>query len=189
MAEFEINVQDLDEGGKDYDFPISRAWLSVALTDTDIEPALEEGGWLRFHAHMQGRDVVVNGRVRAGLVAECARCLADTPVEVETRFSSLLVARSADLRPEPDEVELTPEDLEREFYSGDVIALDDAVRETLLLEIPMQLLCSEECPGIAVPEEIAGPADLREAEKVSGVDPRLAPLLKLVGQVEPAEES
>lgn len=188
MPEFVLNVQDIDEAGKSYDFPVTQAWLDSVLGDTDVRPGSEADGALTLRAHKQGVDVVLDGWVKASLIAECARCLEDTPITVDSRFAALLTARTAEVRPEPDEVELTPEDLDRDFYTGEQIVLDEAVREHLLLEVPMQLLCDEGCAGITVPEEIAGPADLRTNENGKVVDPRLAPLMKLVGKV-PTEES
>jgi uncharacterized protein len=184
MPEFVLHVQDIDAVGKRYDFPVRSAWLASVLEGTDVladESAPEAR--LDLRAHKQGADVVLRGRVRAHLVAECSRCLAPAPVAVDIEIGSLLTARGDGLRPEPDELDLTPEDLDREFFSGETIVLDDMIREHLLLEVPIKPLCAENCPGIEVPPAVAGPADLR----AGGVDPRLAPLLKLVGKV-PTEE-
>lgn len=171
--------------GKDYSFPLREAWLVEALEGTSVRHDSVSGdGSLSVRASRQGKDIVVHGRLAAGLIAECARCLADAPLAVDAAVGALLTARSADLRPEPDELELTPEDLEREFFSGDRIELDAMVREQLLLEVPIKPLCDEGCPGIEVPASVAGPANLSEGV----VDPRLAPLMKLAGKLEPAEE-
>jgi uncharacterized protein len=188
MAEYVLNVQELDETGKTYVFPVRRAWLTHVLEGTQVgaDPAADEGR-VEFHAHKQGADVVLHGHVKAGLLTACSRCLEDARLTVDTPLTTLFTARGEDLRPEPDEVELSPEELAREFFSGDRIALDDIVREHLLLEVPIQPLCSEHCPGIPVPAAVAGPADLRGHE-TDGVDPRLAPLLKLVGKRAPTEE-
>ncbi len=186
MPELVLNVHDLDEGGKSFDFPLTRQWLASALAGTDV--TLDEGapeGRFDVHAHKQGADVVVRGRLVAKLVTECARCLEAAHIPVDAEVSGLLTARGAELRPEPDEVDLTPEDLEREFFTGDTIVLDALVREQLLLEVPIQPLCSDACPGIPVPATVAGPSDLRAG--AGGVDPRFAPLLKLVGKT-PTEE-
>ena len=67
-------------------------------------------------------------------------------------------------------------------------ALRGAVREHLLLEVPMQLLCDDTCTGIEVPSEVSGPADLHaKSNGENGVDPRLAPLMKLVDKVSTEE--
>lgn len=192
MPEFVLDVRDISDAGKSYDFTVRREWLVSVLEGTGVWAAASaEEGHLRIRAHKQGADVVIHGRVTSILVTECGRCLEDAVIVVDADVSRLLTARGADLRPEPDELELTPEDLDRDFYSGDTIVLDDAVRENLLLEVPIQPLCREECAGIAVPASTRGPADLRAAATVGGiggVDPRLAPLLSLVGKVKPTEE-
>lgn len=189
MPEFVLHAQDIDETGKRYDFAVSAQWLARVLADTDVKvDAKAPEGALEVHAHKQGADVLIHGRVRAALVTECARCLEDAHIPVDTELAMLLTARGEHLRPEPDELELTPEDLEREFFSGDTIVLDDVVREHLLLEVPLKPLCSEECSGIPVPAEVAGPADLAADAKPGGVDPRFAPLLKLVGKLDPTKE-
>lgn len=188
MPEFVLNVQDIDEAGKSFDFPVTRSWLVSVLGDTEVRPGDDVDGELTLRAHKQGVDVVLDGRVKAALVADCARCLEDTRIDVDSRFAALLSARTSEVRPEPGEVELTPEDLERHYYNGEQIVLDEAVREHLLLEVPMQLLCDETCTGIDVPSEVSGPADLNaKSNGENGVDPRLAPLMKLVDKVSTEE--
>jgi uncharacterized protein len=205
MAELVLNVQDIDETGKDYDFPVTHAWLTTVLVDTDVSPRHgEPEGHLSLHAHKQGVDVVLVGRLRASLTTPCARCLEDAVVEVDAELGALITARAPEpkpgksgkpgpkkhekLRPVPDALELTPEDLVRDFYTGDTIVLDDVVREHLLLEVPIQPLCGEDCPGIPVPTAVSGPADLSRDPSAPGVDPRLAPLMNLVGKLKPTEE-
>ena len=53
--------------------------------------------------------------------------------------------------------------------------MDNIVREFLILEVPMQPLCSEDCAGIDIPAHVKAPEDF------GAVDPRLAPLMKLKG--------
>jgi len=192
MAEFVLDVHEISEAGKAYDFAIPRPWLVDVLQGTGLVAAPgAEDGRVTLRAHKQGQDVVIQGRVTSSLLTECARCLEDAIVDVDADITTLLTARGPELRPSPDAIELTPEDLERDFYSGDKIVLDDNVREHILLEVPYKPLCREECEGIKVPSSISGPADLNRVQgagaPTEGVDPRLAPLLSLVGKV-PTEE-
>ena len=188
MSEFVLQVQEIDESGKEYSFAVTHAWLRHELSDTEVRPDEDEPeGHLRLHAQRQGSDLVLHGHLRARLVTECARCLADALVPVDVEVGLLLTARGVELRAEPDELELTPEDLDREFYTGDRVVLDPVVREHLLVEVPIKPLCREDCPGIAVPASVAGPRDL-SPRTGGGVDPRLAPLKNLVGKLEPTEE-
>ena len=130
----------------------------------------------------------MRGRLRARYLAECYRCLGDARVEVDTDLTALLSPRGAGVRPQPDEEELGPEELDREFYSGDRIVLDGIVREHLLVEAPMQPLCAPDCAGIPVPEHVKPPADVFGPEGEGRIDPRLLPLMKLAGKGEPHKE-
>jgi len=189
MATFQIKVQELDAGGKQYRFPITHAWLDESLQgrgehDLVLRPDPSFDGDFSLYAEKAGEDVVVRGTIRTRLLTECSRCLADAPIPVDTEVVALYTARGAGVRPVADADELTPEELDKEFYTGDTVVLDDLVRENVLLEVPMQPLCSESCEGLQVPEEIRGPADLTEAPVHEGkkVDPRLAPLLSLMNK-------
>jgi uncharacterized protein len=81
------------------------------------------------------------------------------------------------------EYEFSAEEADTLTYEGDTVVLDDFVRDELLLEIPMIPLCSEECAGIqpGPSSRAPDPSDLEAGggEDARGVDPRLAPLLKL----------
>jgi len=180
MAELEIRVTELEDGGKNYDLPIEPAWLDRVLDTPDLRAAPDARGHVSFFAALSGSDVVVRGRVRTAVITPCARCLADTRIEVDTDLTALFSRKGSDSL--PVELELTPEDLDREVYSGDTIVLDSIVREQIVLEVPMQVRCSEACPGLEVPDHIRGPASLADdAPVVDGkpIDPRFAPLLAL----------
>ena len=176
MSNFVLQIQDLDELGKDWSFPLSTGWLSATLADTGLRAGTEDGQ-LQIHAQLSGQDVLLQGHLDAGLLTQCARCLADVPLDVHLDITSLLSPEH--MRPaaaEGDEVEVSLDGPNRDYYAGGQIILDPMVREHLLLEVPMKPLCSEDCKGIDVPEHLQPP------EEVFGsatVDARLAPLLKL----------
>jgi uncharacterized protein len=185
MPMFVLPVQDIDASGKDFHFEFDAAWLGQAVGDAGLRaPA---GGQLDVHAQRSGADILVQGTVQTKVVVECVRCLGDASVHVDASIASLMTARGAELRPQPDEVELTPEDLERDFFSGDQIVLDSMVREQIILECPMQPLCADDCPGIPIPEHVK-PPEGTEAGGGAPVDPRLAPLLGLADKLSKDEE-
>ncbi len=176
MSNFVIQIQDLDELGKDWSFSLSTGWLSVTLADTGLRAASDDGQ-LELHAQLSGQDVLLQGHLDVGLLAECARCLGDVAVDVHLDIVSLLSPEH--MRPaeaEGEEVEVSLDAPNRDYYSGSQIVLDPMVREYLLLELPMKPLCKEECKGIAVPEHLQPPAEVFGS---ATVDARLAPLLKL----------
>lgn len=165
MTEFALHVPDLDETGKHFAFPVRAAWLASELAGTDARADQSApDGRLEITAQRIGEgDVVVRGQVAARLVVDCVRCLEDAKLDLTAELGVLISARGAGRGTEIDEDDLSPEELDRDFYSGDKISLDMLVREQLLLEIPMQPLCREDCPGIPVPAHVKPPADFDDA--------------------------
>jgi uncharacterized protein len=169
MAELVLHAKDIDADGKAYDLPLSTEWMASALARTDLGSG--GAGHAHLFAQRSGADILVTGHVEARVLASCVRCLEEAPIDVRADLGSLFTARGDAHRPEADEEDLSPEELSREFYTGDVIELDDVVREHILLEVPMQPLCREDCPGIEVPAHVRPPADFGKEP-----DPRLASL-------------
>jgi uncharacterized protein len=182
MSEFVLHVKDIDEEGKDYAFELERSWLDETLADATLhaDPAFPAGR-LRVHAQQNGNEYLVTGTIAAHLITECGRCLGPAAVPVDVKFGTLFTRTSG--KPLPAELELSDQDLQREEFSGNEIVLDGLVREHLVLEVPMQPLCSDECRGIAVPASVRPPADVFGAD--GDVDPRLAPLKRLRDKVPP----
>jgi uncharacterized protein len=183
--EFPIPVTDLDAGGREFSFAVRAAWVRGALEDTGASGSGKDGA-LKVRASKSGRDVVVRGQLDVDLVTPCARCLKDVTIHLHHPLTALMVPAS-DVRAagkgkggggDDEESELTSEDLDVIAYSGETIALDELVRDELVLEIPIVPLCSEDCPGISPP-----PA--REATSGEpAIDPRLMPLLRMKKQTE-----
>ena len=178
MPELVLQVQDIDDRGKDYDFELTPVWLDGVLADTSLRRDPSAGsGELHVHAQRNGREILVTGDLDAALLVSCGRCLGDAKLPVHTSLTVLLVPGSPTERASHvDSEELDEEDVDRSVYEGHQVVLDELVREHLLLEAPMQPLCSPDCKGIAIPERLRPPADTFGDGKT---DPRLRPLEKL----------
>lgn len=190
VAHFTISINDLSETAKAYAFAVDEAWVRQSLEATGVRPAeVEYRGALDVDVQLQGKDVIVRGRLLASVVTECARCLETARIDVDTEVVSLLSPKSA-AAAYAEELELSADELDQDTYTGDEIHLDSLVREQILLDVPIQPLCAPDCSGLEVPPKVAGPQDLKAAARAAtgGVDPRLAPLLSMVGKVEPTEE-
>jgi len=193
MAELVLHVPDIDEAGKDYAFELAAAWLDPQLADATLRLDPEFGpGSLAVHAQQNGSEYLVTGRLRAHLLTECSRCLGDAKVPVDVELAALYTRGGAKSgahdRASDSELDIDEDDdLSRETFTGNDIALDDLVREHLVLEVPMQPLCSEQCQGIAVPKHLRPPEDTFGA--ADAVDPRLAPLQRLRDNVPAASPS
>ncbi len=188
MPAFVLPIEDIDENGKHWSFPVEASWLEEQLADTGLRPTrTRTPGSLEVHAQRSGTDILVRGRLKTAFACDCARCLEDAVIDVDADLTTLLMpesqrsAASAD-----DDEEVTAEELSRDYYGGDEVVLDPLVRELIVLEEPMQALCREDCPGIPIPEGVKPPADFGREE--GDVDPRLAPLLKIKRALAQTEE-
>ena len=189
MAEFVLQVKDIDASGKDYSFRLEPTWLKDGLAAQALRPdPAAAAGRLQVHAQLSGTDILITGRLQAQLIGECFRCLEDAAFELDSELSALLSLRSDEVRPVPGEWELTPEDLDRDFYSGEQVVLDELVRDQIILDAPMQPICSEGCQGIPIPAKVRPPEELQASGHGSRIDPRLAPLLTFNTKAKPSKE-
>jgi len=138
---------------------------------------------LKFDAVTEG--VLVTGSATAVVTGESARCLG--PVASEVRVSLLELYEYSEERPRGskrqetwhDEAEESANADEVRFLDGDLLDLEPAFRDTVVLALPIAPLCRDDCPGLCVtcgvPLAEAGPEHGHEDQP----DPRWAGLEKL----------
>jgi len=129
-----------------------------------------------------GEAVHLSGKVTGTLVMTCARCLVDYTTPTDEEFSAVYMRRESfvDEGENLDEVELSGEDMDVQFFDGDELDLWPPARDQLILAAPMRPLCKDECRGLC---PLCG-ADLNEKDcgcDRTPTDPRLAGLKKLIG--------
>jgi uncharacterized protein len=136
---------------------------------------------VRFEAVSEG--VLATGTAIAPLEGECARCLAPLTSSVTVRFQELYLYGDGrhDRHDKHDEQE-EQDDEELYYLDGDLLDLEPAFRDAVVLALPMSPLCREDCPGLCVecgvPLADAGPDHRHD----SAVDPRWAALKQLGDQ-------
>ena len=90
--------------------------------------------------------VELSGELHAKLAGSCARCLKKVELAINVEFTERFV-RAVDWRNE-EQHELQKEDLDLAVFDGEGIELDDLVKEEILLAVPGQVLCNEDCKGL-----------------------------------------
>jgi uncharacterized protein len=137
---------------------------------------------VRFEAVSEG--VLATGTVIAPLAGECARCLAPLTTTVTASFQELYLYPEDrhDKHGKHDRHEKHEEDEEDDderYLDGDLLDLEPALRDAVVLALPMSPLCRDDCPGLCA--ECGAP--LAEAGPDHGhddaTDPRWAALEKL----------
>jgi uncharacterized protein len=123
---------------------------------------------IRLEAVVEG--VLVTGTAQAGLVGECVRCLEAIRSEITADFQELFVY--------DDEGRSEAEDDETSRLEGDLVDLEPLLRDAVVLTLPFQPVCRDDCPGLCV-ECGARLADAPDHRHEAAVDPRWAALQQL----------
>ncbi len=158
---------------RDYDVDAAPEEVSSLLEDARaVAP-------LRGHLRMlrTQRSIFVRGRLQTTVAVECSRCLTDVTVplafELEEEFFPEIDVTTGHHLPRPDD-----DGLGFMIDANHELDLAEAVRQHLLLELPMQALCSESCAGLCPHCGV----DLNTGECAcadDAIDERLAPLRAL----------
>lgn len=76
----------------------------------------------------------------------CVRCLTPVAQTVDSKVNLMILAE--DSPPDLDELELSADDLDVVYLEGVELDTDPILREQLQLNIPMRLLCDDDCQGL-----------------------------------------
>jgi uncharacterized protein len=124
---------------------------------------------LRMESVSEG--VLVSGTVTAPVEGECGRCLNPIGGTVELTVQELYAYEHSTTDETTDEDEVGR-------LQGDLIDLEPAVRDAVVLELPPNPLCREDCPGLCA--ECGEPlADLPPDHSHDQIDARWAALSQL----------
>lgn len=118
----------------------------------------------------------VKGTISANLELECTRCLEKIEQKIEIPFESAFV--TAENYTQAKEAEIGKKDLDVSVFEGDKIDLTEVVREQILLDLPEQIFCREDCRGLC--EKCGTNRNLINCNCIEKeVDPRWAALKNL----------
>jgi len=131
--------------------------LELVGVPADSDVQLE----LRLEAVMDG--VLVSGTVDAPIRAECGRCLAPVEDRIEVEIQELFA-----YEPAPDGEEIA-------LVEGDLINLEPVLHDAVVLGLPLNPVCREDCAGLCAGcgEPLA---DLPAEHGHDEIDPRWAAL-------------
>lgn len=96
-------------------------------------------------------DVVkIEGNIETLVCLPCSRCLQLSETPLKSNFSLTYIQWVGDIVAdgEPQEVELSAEDMGIVYFQGEKIDLQDTVQEQVLIEMPLRVLCKPGCKGL-----------------------------------------
>jgi len=143
---------------------------------------------LRLSAVSEG--VLASAQVRAFAVGECTRCLERIERELDEDFNELYLyesdPRTTSHRRNEKEI-VVEEEEELLTMQGDYIDLEGPIRDALILNLPVNPLCSDDCLGLC-PECGVKWIELPEDHHHEQIDIRWAGLEQLRGLAQPGSE-
>ena len=124
---------DVPAGEIDYDQKVTQA------------SELHSEGTAQLLNHSLG-EIRVQGDLNVTMEAICDRCLETAKFPIQNRFDLVYMpVKEANGRAED---EIDQDGIEVGYYDGNGLALNDILREVVLLALPMQLICADTCKGI-----------------------------------------
>jgi uncharacterized protein len=127
-----------------YDFEVSIPVEEIDLESEDVRLKTDVRAECRLTKRIMQADV--EGKIFAALETECTRCLQQIERNLEIPFKVSFVTEEN--YPEARETELKDEDLNVSIFNGAIIDITELVREQILLNLPEQEFCSENCLGL-----------------------------------------
>jgi uncharacterized protein len=167
-----IDLTDLEGSTKPFNFSLKADEIDFGLENVEIAGEIHVTGELTQHI----AETDVKGKIEADAKIDCIRCLNAVDKRLTIDFDVAYVTPenfAAD-----SEREVGADDLKTDIFSGDKIDLVEVVREQILLNIPEQILCSEDCKGLC--PQCGADRNLIDCKcKESEIDPRWSALKNL----------
>ena len=136
-----LELENLEKGGE-----FAQTFQPGELMLDEQELKLIGPAEMRGRLRRKGDEVELTGHLSANVEAPCARCLQPVALPIDADLAERFVV-AVSWRNE-EQHELHEEDLNLGIFNGESIELDDLVREEILLAIPAQVLCREDCRGL-----------------------------------------
>ena len=137
-----FDIKEIGDDGLVVDVPVTGAWLAEECPG--IEATLGPKG-LRLRGSLQksGDDVLLRGTLSGDLKTVCVRCLEEARIGVSLPFLTTFMEKSED-----DEEEEEDADMDVATFDGEEIDLGPEIRDQLMLTLPMNPVCREDCKGL-----------------------------------------
>ena len=170
----EFDIGRIPNYGFDFDISANADLFNINKEDCVLEEPVSVKGELK----LLKKEVYFKGKIKSELRLACSRCLVSFQFPVETEVFARYIAK-----PSVNEFEMErqvlEEEIDAEYYSNSKINLTEPVRDAILLALPMNQLCAEDCQGLCSQCGL----NLNESECKCGddaaIDPRFEKLKQL----------
>ena len=141
-----FRVRDLEVRAARFDVEIAPGAIDFLDEELHQSSPLKAGGKVELVTGALG-EIRVTGHLSVLMEAACDRCLENSKFPIDSDFTLYYrpVAEGYG-----DEKEIDTGEAEMGFYEGEGLELNDVLLEQILLALPMQRVCREDCKGICL---------------------------------------
>jgi uncharacterized protein len=139
-----FRVRDLEVKAARFDVEIAPGTIDFLDEGLHQVGPLKAGGKAELVTGALG-EIRITGHLSVPLEAACDRCLEKASFPIDSDFTLYYRPITEGYG---DEKEIDAGEAEMGFYEGEGLELNDVLREQILLALPMQRVCREDCLGI-----------------------------------------
>jgi len=142
-----LSISEIPDSGLDFNLTNTSGELNENLKDIlGSSPKYD----VTLSVDRQKDMVNVSGRFHATLHNACSRCAEDFDHDVQKNFISTFFLNETGIKGGalPEEFDENDTSFDVDFLKTSEIDLSEVVHEQMVLEVPFQPLCSEECKGL-----------------------------------------
>ncbi len=140
-----LRIQDLEARKLAFDQVYAPGELDFADSGMKALGPLHAVGQAELLPGVEGQ-VRLQGTISGEVGCECDRCLNPAKFPIDAAFD--LFYEPAAVVEAGEEIAIQEADTEIGFYEGEGIELEQVLVEQILLQLPMQRICREDCKGI-----------------------------------------
>lgn len=137
-----VDLQNLENSKMEFDFALAPEEVDLSGESAKLKAPVKVKGELRRGIAQTD----VSGTIIADVVLECTRCLTETAQRLDIPLAAAFVA--PENYTQAREAEIGVQDLGVSILEDDQIDLTELVREQILLNLPAQIFCREDCQGL-----------------------------------------
>ena len=131
-----IGIADIPDEGLIIDIEETLAADDVKLSSPVVS---------QLSVNKVGKEIIVGGRLKAGMALECSRCLKDFRRDLDIPVN---VVYHPIEEVDGERHALKDDEMDMGFYQGEELDLQELLKEQILLNREMKPLCNEQCRGI-----------------------------------------
>ena len=147
----EIHLEQIKEDGLALDFENSAETFPI-LAEMVANSECEFVAPIRanLQALRIGDLVEISGDIETSVRLPCSRCLRLFETPLKSNFALTYMQHTSDVTEdiEPQEIELSAEDMGIVYFQGEKINLKDGIQEQVVMEFPLRPLCNMDCKGL-----------------------------------------